>query len=110
MLEELYSRKRKKRLKLIQKRREYRDKIKKTKADKNTGKEKEVKEDFDGVGKGFSLYYPPQNKYCENKVFPGSYLTPLLPTAMVFVSYGFVLVQVQVPQALGLSNNPLRDS
>ena len=60
------SKKRRKNLKNVQKSRKY--KIK-----KDIKKEKEL---FDGTGKGFGFYYPPQEKYCENKVFPGSYLTP----------------------------------
>ena len=57
--------KRKQNLKNVQKTPKYKNKIKK----KNI-------EQFDGVGKGFGTYYPPQEKYCDNKVYPGSYLTP----------------------------------
>lgn len=32
------------------------------------------KEGFDGTGKGFSIYYKPQNS-CEKDVYPGSYIT-----------------------------------
>jgi hypothetical protein len=59
--------KRKRDLKNIQKKQEYKSKIKENKSDV---------EEFDGTGKGFAMYYPPQEKYCDNKVFPGSYLTP----------------------------------
>lgn len=62
------SKKRKRDLYNVQKTRSYKKKIKKQ-GGKNV-------EEFDGVGKGFGTYYPPTNKYCENKVFPGSYLTP----------------------------------
>ena len=59
---------RKRNLTNIQKTRGYKKKIKK--------KTVSEIEEFDGVGKGFGMYYPPTNKYCENKVYPGSYLTP----------------------------------
>lgn len=57
--------KRKRNLKNVQKTRGYKKKLK-----------KKDFEEFDGVGKGFGMYYPPQEKYCNNTVFPGSYLTP----------------------------------
>ena len=60
---------RKRKLFNVQNTNKYKKKIKKQSKNDNV-------EQFDGVGKGFGTYYPPTNKYCENKVFPGSYLTP----------------------------------